>query len=563
MTTPLLPVYLLVDLADTGVPAGKEELLNHDVDALVDWLGSDPTLVEQVRVCVLGFTSEVIYDLPMTAPADIGRLPPMPVGGPRSYAAVLAEVRRRVGTELAELEMDLPIAGPLVVLLTDGPPAPDDQWEPALRELVDNPRQLTLMPVWWADSRVPGLPAYPVGVGHRRAVPGAGGLLRVVESLIRSHLSQPDARVEHVHDGHERDAHARAEHVHDGHERDGRARDGYGATTRAGRTPPGPRPAGVRGAAPVPPPRPAAEPEWVGDFQPYAVGHPGQAAVVRPAPDPGEWDRRDTVLDGVCLRDATGEPALELRAASVRGLSHRFYGTVRQDDYAFRCTADQRYLVAVVSDGVSNSRLSHKAANLVARVGAAEVARMLDQRPPEDLDWPELLRQLSDRVVLLAEKLVEPPPDGGRPGYGDVARHLAATALFAVVGLRRVDGATPVCLFAVGDSSAWVLRQGVRWEPQQPVKNADSVIATASTDAVPVKRSDFDPPVTTLLHAGDVLVLMTDGVGDPLGDGVGTVGRFLAGMWARPPAPLAFAAQVDFARRSQDDDRTALAVWPE
>jgi hypothetical protein len=56
---------------------------------------------------------------------------------------------------------------------------------------------------------------------------------------------------------------------------------------------------------------------------------------------------------------------------------------------------------------------------------------------------------------------------------------------------------------------------------------------------------------------------MTDGIGDPLAAGTGEVGRFLTGVWSTPPASgLEFAAHVGFARRSFDDDRTAVAFWP-
>jgi hypothetical protein len=108
-----------------------------------------------------------------------------------------------------------------------------------------------------------------------------------------------------------------------------------------------------------------------------------------------------------------------------------------------------------------------------------------------------------------------------------------------------------------------VLRDGATWEPQQTLKNEGSTVASSRVEALPLLPPELDSPVATTLRPTDALVLMTDGIGDPLGDGSGPVGRFLAKMWSRPPAPLAFAAHVDFTRRSHDDDRTALAIWPE
>lgn len=305
--------------------------------------------------------------------------------------------------------------------------------------------------------------------------------------------------------------------------------------------------------------------EWSGGFTPFSVGDPGRAAgMVRPIPDPTEWSMRDTVLDGVCVRDHADEPALELRAASVRGLSHRFAGTVRQDSYAYRCTRDGRYLVAAVSDGVSNSKLSHYAANLITQRGCDELAKLLEQQSPDQLAWVDLVHSLADQVVQLGRELLgDRTREASELTRVEVAGHLAATALFAVIAVRPGHGEIPVHLFAIGDSAAWVLRGGMTWEPQQTLKNEGNTIASSRVKAIPLLPAELDPPVATTLRPADVLVMMTDGIGDPLGDGSGSVGRFLAEVWTRPPAPLGFAAHVDFARRTHDDDRTALAIWPE
>src|ERR1041384_4787072 len=81
----------------------------------------------------------------------------------------------------------------------------------------------------------------------------------------------------------------------------------------------------------------------------FSVGDPGRAASrTVPIPDEDAWDRRDTVLDGAALLDGGRKRVGEVRAASVRGLAHRAYGTVRQDEYSFRRTSDGRYLVLAV-----------------------------------------------------------------------------------------------------------------------------------------------------------------------------------------------------------------------
>ena len=63
------------------------------------------------------------------------------------------------------------------------------------------------------------------------------------------------------------------------------------------------------------------------------------------------------------------------------------------------------------------------------------------------------------------------------------------------------------------------------------------------------------------LAAEAVLLVGTDGIGDPLGDGSGKVGELFARMLAQPPPPLALAHLLDFSRDTFDDDRTLIAIW--
>lgn len=309
---------------------------------------------------------------------------------------------------------------------------------------------------------------------------------------------------------------------------------------------------------------PSASPASVvrGGFTPFVVGDAGRAAaLVRPVPDPAEWHHPDTIVDGVVISDSAGRPAVELRAASIRGLSHRHYGKVRQDHYAFCATPDGRYLVVVVSDGVSEATHSHDAAKAVCNDGCRLLLGQLDELGPEKLDWQQLVSQLADVLVTRSAELGS--ADRSTLSPADAAATHAATALFAVVGLGPGGEGLPVQVFGIGDSPAWVLRGGTEWWPLQVIKNEGAVVASSRTRALPLPGTDLDPPVETTLGAADVLVVMTDGIADPLGDGHGDVGRFLADVWAQPPAPLAFAAHADFARKSHDDDRTVVAIWPE
>jgi serine/threonine protein phosphatase PrpC len=313
-----------------------------------------------------------------------------------------------------------------------------------------------------------------------------------------------------------------------------------------------------------------SRPRWRGDFQPFVVGEPGRAAEQMVSrPDPRFPERPDMVADGATFADASDARSLHVRAASIRGLSHRYYGKPRQDEYCVRVTDDARWLVLAVADGVASGSHSHLAAEVVTRSGSLRLANALASTEPGDIDWAGLLRSLAEEVVQCGRAALgsqdEDSNDSENDSENDIAEHLAATALFAVVALApNEDGRRAVHSMALGDTSAWLLPGGSTpaWQPLGRVKNEGAEISSSATLAVPLVPDQLEAPVTVTLGPDDVLVLVTDGIGDPLGSGRGEVGVFLASVWATPPSPLEFAAHVDFARKSYDDDRTAVAVWP-
>ncbi|MDX8049634.1 protein phosphatase 2C domain-containing protein [Lentzea sp. BCCO 10_0798] len=299
--------------------------------------------------------------------------------------------------------------------------------------------------------------------------------------------------------------------------------------------------------------------EWEEGARPCAVGDPGRAASTVVT----EWDarflfRNDFLVDGVRL-PAVESPVADLRAACVRGLKNRYYGKVCQDEYGFLVSPDRRWLVIAVADGVAQGTHSHIAAQIVVRSGCRALSALLGQDDPSRIDWTALLHRLADEVVRYAQAEL------GLGDRVDVAGTLATTALFAVVGLTPdEDGFLPAYVMPFGDSSAWVLRPDDErpWIALQPVKNEGSVIASSATDAIPLVPHELPAAVKTSIAPGEALVLMTDGVGDALGAGSGEVGQFLAASWREPPEALTFASQANFARRTYDDDRTVVAVWP-
>lgn len=315
---------------------------------------------------------------------------------------------------------------------------------------------------------------------------------------------------------------------------------------------------------------------WQLDDGRWVVGEAGQIPVVVPLPAP-PWSRPDIATDGAAFG------SIAFRAASIRGVSHQLYGKPRQDSYAYRPTRCGNWLIGCVADGVSQGRLSHIAADIACRETTGALAETIEglEIPATSAEWSVLASGLpwqvgvdatSDAIVTEATESVRTlyidRDDRGNAetladsvlSDKDAAKVMATTAIvFIVATSSNSEGLVPYALaVAAGDSSAFILSD-LHWQPITEIKNLGSEIASSAVHPLPARRSVS--PAIGCLAQGDALVVMTDGVGDPLGSGTGVVGRFLSHSWSTPCDPLAFGAQVGFIRKTFVDDRTAFAVW--
>jgi serine/threonine protein phosphatase PrpC len=133
----------------------------------------------------------------------------------------------------------------------------------------------------------------------------------------------------------------------------------------------------------------------------------------------------------------------------------------------------------------------------------------------------------------------------------------ASTLVIALVGR---DGRAD--LVRVGDSTAFRLAAGAWTEVFAEVGEADGEagIRTPVTAALPCSDPEVEG-VQVDLAPGEALLLLSDGVADPLRDGPTTVAPGLAAALADPPHPLVLAAQADFSRQGCQDDRTIAGIW--
>jgi hypothetical protein len=276
----------------------------------------------------------------------------------------------------------------------------------------------------------------------------------------------------------------------------------------------------------------------VGSAVDFAIGDPGRAATELGAglptrhPDSADHEMTESRVPGATVR-----------AASMRGLMHRYRHQPRQDRFSVVYDEPTSTLVVTVCDGVGQFALSQEAAAFVA----SDVPRAyLVHR-----DWRSAVDEVNGRLATFVADTASRPHLDEPPATVRMATTLAAAAICLEPGNRYAS------IVWTDDSSVWTLVDGC-WESLTPDQDGSEEIHSGRVRALPHAH----PRITTAGHpVGDgPLFVMTDGVGVPL-QGSGQVRDTLGRWWAAPPDVFTFARQVAFARRGHMDDRTVVGVW--
>ena len=274
-----------------------------------------------------------------------------------------------------------------------------------------------------------------------------------------------------------------------------------------------------------------------------------EAKAVRGASFRSTAYRPDSTVDGW----AAGP--FVVRGASVRGDSHRYYGIARQDEMGLAWDEEAKLLLITVADGVSAAPLSHLGASTACRYALECLLR--NGSASRDPDWRDLLDGCAWALVDTWQRLDSLP----NPDPAAAERQLATTLCVAVISERDdgTDGAI-VRAVAVGDSGLAVLREGrIVSLLGGKAPTSDGIVEVG---VVPLPRVP-DHPATGEWAIGpeETLLIGTDGVWDPVGDGEGAVARLLIDALGRElPSRADYLRVVDFCRETYDDDRTLVAV---
>ncbi|MEK8143913.1 protein phosphatase 2C domain-containing protein [Streptomyces sp. M10(2022)] len=227
-------------------------------------------------------------------------------------------------------------------------------------------------------------------------------------------------------------------------------------------------------------------------------------ARFEPKPPASDPYRPDTLFDG------WSTPGLTVRLASVRGDAHRFGGQPRQDDIVVAAHEPTDAVVFAVADGVSAAPQSHVGAALACRTAVADVLRQLDEE--RQVDWKRVVTAAAYQLFMRVSRGAEPTREQMRE-----AQDLLATTLVTGVVRLTAGGQLEVNLVHVGDSGAWMLHE----KRFHPLLGSKGRVRTGSSPPPCRRCPGCRSRSRDLVHGprGRVLLIGTDGFGDPLGDG--------------------------------------------
>jgi serine/threonine protein phosphatase PrpC len=214
-------------------------------------------------------------------------------------------------------------------------------------------------------------------------------------------------------------------------------------------------------------------------------------------------------------------------------------------------------VVVLVADGVSGAAQSHIGASTAIMQAGLWLHANLGENIA-DTDWPGLLKAAAWALTERAQTLFGlDEPDPAR-----AEAELATTLAVAVIertGAHTLRG----YLVGAGDSAAWLLSEGQFIDVLAGKTASETGITSSAVVGLPRVSTEVTPAIVDVAEH-DVLLLGTDGIGDPLGAGQGAVGDLFRSVLSRPSVPslIEFAHAVDFSRETFDDDRTLVAVWP-
>ena len=258
---------------------------------------------------------------------------------------------------------------------------------------------------------------------------------------------------------------------------------------------------------------------------------------------------------------------LAVFAATMRGAKHQFHESQNQDSFSV-CSVEgpNKHIVIAVCDGVSGSKYSAYGSRRLARESVSRLAKYVQVSASTSHVNEEAFRKvlMESSVAMQTWSSTDPdcPPT---PPRETPAVELSTTIALVLINTQQnLNGDYPVQAAIVGDSPIY-LSVDDHYEIKSSYTKGGDVVQN-STDALPVTDNEQIAMtwVEMSLAPSSHILITTDGFSNVLREGNTKHAKILNFIWSTPASPanmLSHLVGVDFDRRGEDDDRTAVIVW--
>lgn len=248
-------------------------------------------------------------------------------------------------------------------------------------------------------------------------------------------------------------------------------------------------------------------------------------------------------------------------AASFRGAMHYAASSVRQDSFAIGAEEGQngiRWAIAVVADGVSEASQAHMLAEFLTQQTVVFVKEALQEKSIDsisDVDWGEM----AARLVQASQDCCQRLAHNRTSSPNQCLSKWASTLEFAVVESSASREKPFVSVTVSGDGAVYAVSREKGWKTIKAGKARGGSIASNAVTALPV---DPGKPIISFgsLDPGESLFIVTDGLGDMIGNGSSTLGGFFQDKFQQCSNIIQYLQMMDVSMYQADDDRTGILI---
>jgi len=302
-------------------------------------------------------------------------------------------------------------------------------------------------------------------------------------------------------------------------------------------------------------------------IKPHQIGDPSAFAKKNWWDPKVEWCQLSPLgmtSDITCDIGTFGSSAVA--AASLRGNKHKLDAKPCQDAFNVQSALDKsgaKYVVSVLCDGMSSARYSHYGARRTSQVLSDALCRIIENSYSVDI---EFVKANIEQVLESCRQKVLPTEVDlfGASGIDPndvVDSDFNTTVTFLIAPSSPGEFNSKAIVGCIGDSPVFVLHSALGvWEQIGVIDSADELVNPATAafpGSIAIAIDELE------LHKGDVLVAMSDGVGNFINvrGNQTLLGTYLAKQWSTPVNMATFVNDVSFDMKSADDDRTVIAIW--